>query len=262
MDPQTKRAGRGRTVALTVVPLAAAAAAGPLIGYASRADAWWAAFLFGGILLAVVAIAIQVAVKVRDSRAQLTLAEEMDDLRLTVRDALLPVASLLAEMPGLDLLRRVDHLRTVGQAAVAALHSLVSPHADRARVNVYSLETAPLQMVWLAHIGRGDKPGPFVAGTPRGDAALEFLFEAKSAFYPDLGEARPAGYGGTASGYETFIAVPVFTDKRVWGMVTVDAPTAGSLTPGDLHLSEVVAEMMSVAFASAAAPEPSLHANV
>jgi hypothetical protein len=101
----------------------------------------------------------------------------------------------------------------------------------------------------IAHIGRGERPGPFIAGTVRGDAALNFLDGHRAKFYEDLTTSgKPDGYDGTMNDYNTFVAVPVWTETGVYGMVTLDAPSALSLDSGDVALTELVAEFMAAAF--------------
>lgn len=100
----------------------------------------------------------------------------------------------------------------------------------------------------IAHGGRGERPRPFVAGTPRGDAALSFIDKKAVGFFPDLRKNRPTGYDGTMSGYCTYIAAPIWTESGSYGMVTLDAPKADSFDDGDVALVELTAEMMSIAF--------------
>jgi hypothetical protein len=132
------------------------------------------------------------------------------------------------------------------------LRSIVSEHVGRPRAVVYLLnvDANPLQMESIGHHGRGARPRPFIEGTPRGDAALAFLEERSTAFYRNLnGRKKPAGYDGTMAGYRTFIAAPIYTPSAgVYGMVTLDAPEPNSLTLGDVALTELIADLMSIPF--------------
>ncbi|MEF2977616.1 GAF domain-containing protein [Subtercola sp. YIM 133946] len=237
-------------------PLVAAAIGAPLISLAlGRGPFWW--LLVPGALLVLVSIASQVNRTVRDSRRTRSLEDERSELRRKLRDALRPIPELIAQMPPLSYAARAERLQGIAQASATALYMLVSPHTDDVRANVYTLESEPVdQMVWLAHVGRGQTPGPFVAGTPRGDAALAFIQQLQPEFYDDLSKQTPPGYGGTMSDYETYIAVPIWTDQSLYGMVTIDAPLAGSLTVGDQYMVELVAELMAAAFEVANGEDP------
>lgn len=250
-----------RSAAVIAIPLVAAALFGSVFGLAGRAGVWaWAAYTGAGLLL-VVAIVFQVVARLRAQRREQTLRTARERLELRLRDELMPWASTLADMPTVPFADRIAYLKPVAVQAVAALWALTEDHVDRLRANIYLLDADSQQMESLAHTGRGERPQPFVAGTPRGDNALEFVAGTKTAFYPDLRRERPDGYDGTMSGYDTFIAVPIWTDNGHYGMVTVDAPAAGSLTLGDVSLAELVAELMTIPFeiaqdGSAAEPPP------
>ena len=202
-------------------------------------------------------IGLQALKTVREARSTRSLEEERSQLRKQLRDALRPVPELIAQLPALSYDARAERLQGIAQASATALYLLVSPHVEDVRANVYSLESEPTdRMVWLAHVGRGHAPGPFVAGTPRGDAALEFIEETVPAFYENLAEQTPPGYVGTMADYQTFIAVPIWTDQSAYGMMTIDAPAPYTLTRGDLYMVELVAELMAAAFEVANTENP------
>lgn len=237
--------GRAGIAAITLV----LAAAGPtLIGFTSAVGPFWALMLFGGVALILAAIAIQAVQVFRDNGRIKSVETEREDMRRQVRDALKPIPELIAQLPALSYGERTHRLQGIAQACATALFMLVSPHAEGVRANVFVLEEDPDRMEWLAHVGRGETPRPFVAGTERGDSALEFITQLKPVFYPDLTIARPDGYEGSMSDYETFISVPVWSDETVHGMVTIDSPGKNNLTVGDQYLVEVVAELMATAF--------------
>jgi hypothetical protein len=100
----------------------------------------------------------------------------------------------------------------------------------------------------IAYLGRNTEPRPFVAGTDRGDGALAFVETRKGVLYKDLTRKRPPGYKATLKDYRTSLAVPIWTASGIYGMITVDSPIAGSLTPADLAIAAVVAEIVAVAF--------------
>ena len=106
-------------------------------------------------------------------------------------------------------------------------------------VYLLNADNGTVSMDSIGHSGRGERPRTFEAGTPRGDAALDFISAKQKSFYPDLTKKKPAGYDGTMSGYETYISVPIWTDTGVYGMVTLDAPKADSFDEGDVALNSL-----------------------
>lgn len=246
----------GRRAGTSAVTLLLAAAGPTLIGFTGAVGPFWALMLFGGIALILGAIAVQAVQVFRDSRRIKSVAAEREDMRRQVRDALKPIPELIAQLPALGYGDRAHRLQGIAQACATALYMLVSPHAEGVRANLFALEEGPDRMEWLAHVGRGETPRPFIAGTPRGDSALVFITELKPAFYPDLTVKQPDGYEGSMSDYETFVAVPIWSDQAVYGMVTIDAPTKNALTVGDQYLVEVVAEIMATAFVVANTEPP------
>lgn len=211
----------GRRAGAAALSLLLAAAGPTLIGFTGMVGPFWALMLFGGIALILGAIAIQVVQVFRDSRRIKSIAAEREDMRREIRDALKPIPELIAQLPALGYGDRAHRLQGIAQACATALYMLVSPHAERVRANVFVLEEDPDRMEWVAHVGRGETPRPFIAGTPRGDSALAFITELKPVFYPDLTVKQPEGYEGSMSDYETFVSVPVWSDQAVYGMVTI-----------------------------------------
>lgn len=230
------------------VPLIAAGLVGPVFGLAGRFREWELWLYAASAALLIVAVTFQVVAKVRELRRARTVDQALERLRGRLRDELLPFASTLAEMPQVPLAARSAYLKPVATQAVIALRELTEVHVPRVRANIYLLDAAEQSMESLAHSGRGDRPKPFVAGTARGVNALEFVAGTATAYYPDLRQQRPSGYDGSMSGYQSFIAVPIWTESGHYGMVTVDAPIPGSLTVGDVSLAELVAELMSIPF--------------
>jgi GAF domain-containing protein len=243
-DPTTP----GRRALISALTLVLAAAGPTLIGFTTAVGPFWALMLFGGIALILAAIAIQAVQVLRDSRRIKSVAGEREDMRRQMRDALKPIPELIAQLPALSYGERAHRLQGIAQACATALYMLVSPHADQVRANVFALEEDPDRMEWLAHVGRGQTPRPFISGTARGDSALAFITKLQPVFYPDLTVEQPEGYEGSMSDYETFISVPIWSDQAVYGMATIDAPARNALTAGDQHLVELVAELMATAF--------------
>jgi GAF domain-containing protein len=247
--PKSTRTGATGSAILAVVTILAAALVGLVLRVELPAGVpTWAPWV---VVLVLTAIGIwsQIAKVVRDVRRD----AEAANFRVQLRDALLPVTSLVADMdPGASQLVRREQVKTAATATVAGIGQLISPHSKRLRANVFWIDPDAdgevAALVWLAHAGRGERPEPFVQGTARGDAAFEYLVRVEAQYYADLRRSRPPGYQGSESGYRTFISVPVWATGRVFGMITVDSPQQRSLTLEDLYVVEMFADVMSIAF--------------
>ena len=106
-------------------------------------------------------------------------------------------------------------------------------------------------MTCMAYHGRGGPtPSGFIRGTPRGESAIELVLTGGMLFVEDM-TRRTLQYTGTAEGYRTFISVAIHSGQDAWGMLSVDAPKQGSLVALDVHVLEVVADLLAIAFAIA-----------
>jgi hypothetical protein len=246
-----RRGGLAWTVISAVVPVVGSFAGAQLIAWALRdttgVQGWlWA----GGVASVIAAVGVTVATKVVEHRRGPSIEKAKRNQLVRLKDELMPFASTTADMARQPHNVRAVYLKNAANTAATALRSIVGDHVTRPRAVVYLLnaDNDPVSMDSIAHGGRGERPGPFIAGTARGDAALSFIDKKAVGFYPDLPRKRPSGYDGTMSGYETFISVPIWTDTGVYGMVTLDAPKAYSFNDGDVALIELVAEMLSIPF--------------
>ena len=252
----TKKPSTFWVIASTGVPIAGGFGAAQFLTVArseTNAGLGWLYVALAALSLAA-ALTFAIVAKVRESRRGLTIAEAREKQLIQLRDQLMPMASTTADMARHPLADREPYLEGVAKVAASALAAVVGTHVDRPRAVVYLLDAdTPPSMRSIAHSGRGERPGPFLAGTMRGDAALNFLDGRRRAFYEDLGskDEKPAGYDGTMSDYNTFVSVPIWTENGVYGMVTLDAPEPKSLDAGDVALTELVAEFMSAAFEAA-----------
>ncbi|KKF01502.1 GAF domain-containing protein [Mycolicibacterium obuense] len=204
-----------------------------------------AVLFFGGFLLFGQQWASRLITKL-----DLKIAEQF---RITIKDALQGVAELISEMPGQSRSRRRNTLITVAIQSVGAL-TLLLKDVHRLRATVYHVNDAG-NMECMAYLGRGDgvKPQPFLKGTDRGDRALRFVATARRPlFVPNVHSPNAVRqYGGSKAGYETFISASIHTDDLAYGMVTIDAPRAGTLLEMDQHLVALVADLLAIAFAMA-----------
>ena len=248
----TKKSRSSWVIISTGVPIAGGFGAAQLLTIARTEINPVLGWLYSiaAIVVFLSALAIAIIAKVLDSRRALTTAEAREKQLVQLRDQLMPMASTTADMARHPLSEREPYLESVAKVAASALAAMVGAHVDRPRAVVYLLDAdTPPSMRSIAHSGRGERPGPFLAGTVRGDAALNFLDGHRRAFYEDLSKGeKPGGYDGTMSDYKTFVSVPIWTETGAYGMVTLDAPASKSLDAGDVALIEIVAEFMSAAF--------------
>ena len=173
---------------------------------------------------------------------------EADRLRVAMKDALQPVAELIAEMPDQTKRQRQDQLRNVAIQAVGALILLLKD-VERLRAVVYRIDDAGMSC--LAYQGRGNTPNPFLTGTDRGDLALLMVEEGRDHFQADISTADHEAYRGSGNGYQTYISASIRTGDDGYGMVTVDAPHAGDLVDTDQQIVMVMADLLAIAFAEA-----------
>ncbi|MEU4651706.1 hypothetical protein [Nocardia fluminea] len=204
----------------------------------------WAWFL-GGIVQLLAIGAIQYAEKRRRGFEH----DAADRLRVAMKDALQPLAGLIAAMPGMNKSERAAQLRCVAIQANGALKLLLH-NVDRLRAVVYEMVAADGTMKRIDYVGRGGKPPePFVPGTPRGDLAIAMVRDGETKFAPDIDREPPENYEGSRKGYKTFISAAIKNGEDGYGMVTVDAPNAGDLVDTDKQIVMLVADLLAIAFA-------------
>jgi hypothetical protein len=221
------------------------------MGREHKDGADWA-YLLSGILVILLGGFLLFA-KQRASEAVANLDLKVADrFRITIKDALQPVAELIADMPAQTKAKRRETLKTVSAQAVSALKLLLKD-VYRLRSTVYQV-TASGDLECVGYHGRGGgvKPQPFVKGTDRGNSALRLVAKGGDPlFVENIDEVEGVDYGGTGSGYKTFISASVHNDADGYGMVTVDAPRSGSLVDTDKQLVGLVADLLAIAFAIA-----------
>ncbi|WP_441963520.1 GAF domain-containing protein [Mycolicibacterium houstonense] len=183
---------------------------------------------------------------------------EADRLRVTLKDALQPVAEMIADMELLG--RRPDRvamLKSVAAQAVGAL-KLIFADIDRARATVYQLTPdGDLECIIYQGRGEGVQPQPFERQTPRGEQALAMVRSDQDMLIVDIDTVETASdgkvispdYRGSRSGYKTFISCSITNKDKPYGMVTLDAPHPGDLSDTDKQLVGLMADLLAIAFA-------------
>jgi transcriptional regulator with GAF, ATPase, and Fis domain len=210
------------------------------------ADWAWVAV---GTALVVAAGLLQVWLDTLRKRGEVREEEEATRFRVAIKDALQPLAILMAETADGSKKEREAALGQAAQQVVGAL-ALLLKEVDRRRAVVYALDPAHRLMRSIAHAGRGAGPRDFVAGTPRGDTALQMLADGEPVLVADLAQ-WPKAWAAAGGEYSTFVAVPIVAGQVAFGMVTVDAPNAGDLTDTDMQLVVLFANLLAVVFVEA-----------
>ncbi|GAB3869411.1 hypothetical protein GCM10028801_46230 [Nocardioides maradonensis] len=212
---------------------------------------WDWAWALGGLALCLASAFLLVVREVGTAARAAASELEAGRLHVAMKDALQPVAELIAAMPAKTKRQREAEVKNVATQAVGAL-TLLLKDVNRLRAVVYQLD--PSGMSAVAYAGRGDKPSPFLSGTARGDYALQMVAAGGDWFEPDTAEATNVAYAGSGSGYHAYISASIRTDADAFGMVTVDAPEAGDLVDTDRQIVLLVADLLAIAYAEADRP--------
>jgi GAF domain len=211
------------------------------------------ASLAGGALLTVLAVGLPMVAERRAS-ARAATAEQIAEvaaarMQLVLDDALEPLAYLIGRITDLNRRGRVRELQELqGQAKVVVLAAAAEVlGADRLRSCFFAL-TPERRLVPAGFHGRAEQPrSVFRPGTELGDFALELLARREDLFCPDIGNGTPPGWQPGGHAYRTFLAVPVATESRAFGILTIDGLKVGDLTLDDVAPARVFARLLAVA---------------
>lgn len=241
---------------LTVIPLLLAATSTVLGLLAAGDPANAATYRFWAILGAILLLALLVAKGIRDYAWGITLQATRYNAVRELHDRIGPALDLMTEMALLDRTDKVSKQQILRTIATNCCSALVAMTPDSKDVRAVVFELLPSGKISpLAHFGRSDSPRTFSQHEPDGQEILEFLESGRGLggeLYPRVKKKAPMHYDGDTSRYNTFIRTPIRGNGVVFGMLTVDAPKAGSLKDGDVRLAELIAAELGTAFAIAA----------
>ena len=213
------------------------------------------ASLVGGALLTVAAVALPMLAE-RRAVARAASAEQIAEdasarMQLVVDDALEPLVYLIGRIT--DQRRRAlgrDHALQVlqGQATVVVLAAAAEVlGAERLRSCFFALRGSDT-LVPVAFHGRAEQPRmTFTRGSALGDFALDLLGRREDLFCADVTAGPPPGWQPGGHAYRTFMAVPVATEARAFGILTVDGLCVGDITLDDLAAARVFARLLAIA---------------
>jgi GAF domain-containing protein len=189
--------------------------------------------------------------RVRAGTAEQIAEDASAHIQLVVNDTLEPLAYLIGRItdrPRWSFGREAVELQGQAKAVVLSAAAEVLG-ADRLRSCFFArVEEKPVKLVPSGFHGRAEEPRTtFVEGTELGDFALDLLARREDLFCADTRAASPPGWAPGGHAYRTFIAVPVATEARQFGILTVDGLEVGDLTDADVAAVRVLARLLAVA---------------
>ncbi len=217
---------------------------------------YWTWVVVQFVATAMVWIVPQVRQLVSDARRRTAEQREFDarvDMAVAMNDALDPIVGLLGQIAVEPAKRERDKLRAQAVPLVLATSAtLIGP--ERARACWFELEAGPpRRLVPQQSVGRaGPASTVFTEGEPAGDAALAMVLADDDLLVDDVDEGPPPGWAPDQErDYRCFAAVPAIAGDTAYGMVTLDAPEPGDLSPHDLRLLRLMARSLAVALTQA-----------
>jgi len=218
----------------------------------------WAFLVAAAVALLVTAAAEALRARYRLLARQSEL-NSANALRVILKDALQPIAEMISDMQRLGKPERQNKLERVAAQCCSAL-GLILREIDDVRIVVYRIEVddageRSMQVFSYNRARDGHAPNPFIEGSDRGDAAFGMLATGEPCFVSNVDDedevnAAAGAYEGSRMGYKTFISAPINDAQVGYGMLTVDAPEAGVLVDTDKQLVALVADLLSIGFAS------------
>lgn len=199
--------------------------------------------IIGGALLVLAGI-ITIAMEWWRRATDLAQKIEVAQFSVAVTDVLIPLTARVASLsllPKAVCEKRLSGIITEGANALLLLFK----DAERARAVVYQFDEEADVLRSTVHVGRSDEPSPFVLGDgDRGDAAYKMIEAGETLFSSNVETNPPATWRGSGKTYRTFISASIVTDDVGHGMLTIDSPQAGALTPADVKLVVLIATLL------------------
>ena len=218
-----------------------------LIGSGTVSSAPW----FGGICITVSVLTFGSLLYWRS--ASDTLDDTLAARELLLEESLSPMLEQLADTHAQGAMDRRGTAEKLTARACTDLNKAFAT-VPGVRVCVFRIADDARRMTCVEKAGRNQRPKNFERGTVRGDKAfgvlntpLPYLFAAN---LDD--EAVQADWAGSGDGYRTFITAPIRSSDTGFGLLTIDAPTAGHLDDGHGRTVALYAATLAVAYAAAA----------
>jgi GAF domain-containing protein len=238
------------------VAVTAATAAWVLGAVANNLSGWsFTLTAVAGAVLTAVAVGLPLRAE-HNARVRARTAEQIAEdasarIQLVLNDALEPLAYLIGQITDRRSWTRGRELVELqGQAKAVVLSAAAEVlGADRLRACFFAfVDERPARLVPAGFQGRAEQPRTmFVAGTELGDFALGMLARREDLFCADVRAAPLPGWEPGGHAYRTFIAVPVATEARQFGVLTVDGLEVGDLDEADVAAVRVLGRLLAVA---------------
>ena len=191
-----------------------------------------------GVIVLLVALAIAIASEVWRKALDSAQKDEVTQFTVAVTDVFTPMGDVIGRMTQKPSKQRQEALAGLrADVANSVLH--LFRDVDRMRAVVYALSDDGKTMTPVQRAGRKDKPRSFEAGDKgRGDRAFAVLRTGDPIF--------ESNYAVEQRSYKTYLNVRIAAGDKGFGVLTVDAPRAGSLTRGDIDLVSLLASLLAI----------------
>lgn len=199
-------------------------------------------------LLIVLSISVGLLGAAKIKRIEEERIEASTETRVAIVDSLEPTMVALGKMLNGNLAHRRNEASGMCMTVLSAAVGL-APSDARPRACYFKLNDAGDCMEFSGYSGRVVEPkAEFRLGTTEGNAAFEMVQANQIRFCDDVSENPPPGWKPSDRGeYVTFIAVPVKSASTVFGMLTLDAVTIGSITQEDAQVLRVLGVVLGIA---------------
>ncbi|MDN5748235.1 MAG: GAF domain-containing protein [Pseudonocardia sp.] len=207
-----------------------------------------------GAALTAVAVGLPLVAE-RRARLRAATAEQIAEdaaarMQLVLDDALEPLAYLVGRITDARAANALGLVELQGQAVAVVLAAAAEVLGTRRLRACYFALTAgpPRRLLNAGFRGRAEAPRTtFTAGTPLGDEALRLLSDRDDLFCRDARTLAPPGWAAADHDYRTFIVVPVATESRELGIITIDGLQVGDLSEADVAAVRVFARLLAAA---------------
>jgi hypothetical protein len=175
--------------------------------------------------------------------------------RALLDDTVAPIVRTAAGMHALEPSLKEERFLRIARQAIDAVLLTIDVHGLRAVIYSLNETSDGLYVVDQNSRGRRSEAGQFPPGEKSTLLILKALAANEPRFEPD--NTRQVRRPGREIDYETYISVPIGSDSVSFGMLTVDAPTAGELTKQHINDIELIASALAPAFAELSGARPS-----
>lgn len=212
---------------------------------------WWA---LGGTFALVVSLMSSTVLRQRQEAEEAEKITEKVNSQETLNEAVVPLLRSIAKLAAMGPGRR-KHKVSQTVAQVSQAKSMLFPDVAGVRMVVYKMQPTPdgkaEQLFPIDFYGRSkNEPQPFRSDEPdRGERVFAWLKKPnpQHRFVPEFRRDDPE-WAGSGSGYQTYISIPIMSDEKALGMLTVDAPRAGDLDETDVPMLRVLSQALATVF--------------